>query len=296
MTDRILDLSDSPARLSVRYDQLVLERDGEAEVTVPLMDMAVLIVAHPTVRYSHAVLTGLIRHGAMFVVCDEKFRPAGMLLPLEGNVLQAERFALQAAMGLPVKKRLWGQVVRAKLQAQSALLIRLHERDGGIARLIGEVRSGDPENVEAQAARIYWNLLFHPAEFVRRRDGEDQNRFLNYGYAVLRAAVTRGICGAGLHPSLGLHHHNRYNAFALADDLMEPFRAVVDEAVVGIVRDFGPQAPMDREVKRRLLTALTGRVRFKGESRTLFDAASRTASSLVRVLEGETDRLVFPDP
>ncbi len=296
MTDRILDLSEAPARLSVRHDQLVLERDGDGEVTVPLMDLAVLVVAHPVVRYSHAVLTGLIRHGGMLVVCDEKFRPAGMLLPLEGNVVQAERFGLQAALDQPTKKRLWQQVIRAKLRAQSALLTRLYGRDGGIGKMVGEVKSGDPENVEAQAARIYWNLLFHPSDFVRRREGEDQNRFLNYGYAILRAAVTRALCGAGLHPSLGLHHHNRYNAFALADDIMEPFRPVVDEAVVGLVRERGPQAPLDREAKRRLLGALTGRVSFKGESRTLFDAAARTASSLVRVLEREGRQLVFPDP
>ncbi|MBZ0254251.1 MAG: type II CRISPR-associated endonuclease Cas1, partial [Candidatus Methylomirabilis sp.] len=233
--------------------------------------------------------------GGAFVACDEKHLPVGMLLPIDAHFVQAERFARQAEAAFPVKKRLWKQVVQAKIRAQGRLLDALHGKDMGLLPMAGRVRSGDPDNLEAQASRRYWGALFDKPGFRRDRTAEDANRNLNYGYAVLRAIVARAVCAAGLHPSLGLHHHNRYDAFCLADDLMEPFRPVVDGAVVRWVRERGEGAPFDREAKARLLEALTGRFEAEGEARTLFDLAARAASSLAGVFLGERADLALPE-
>ncbi|RKY25026.1 MAG: type II CRISPR-associated endonuclease Cas1, partial [Planctomycetota bacterium] len=226
MTERVLDLSEEPARLRVRYGQLVIRRSGMPDAAVPLVDLAVLVASNPQVSYTNAVLAGLAEAGGTFITCDRKHQPAGMLLPLRSHSLQAERFARQASASQPTRKRLWRQIVRAKIRAQSNLLKKLYGNDRGLSALISRVKSGDPQNLEAQASRRYWPALFADKSFRRDPDREDQNRFLNYGYAIIRAIVARAICAAGLHPSLGLHHHNRYNAFCLADDLLEPLRPI----------------------------------------------------------------------
>lgn len=294
MTDRIIDLSEGAARLSVRYEQLIIEREG-GSLSVPLSDLAALIVAHPVVNYTHAVLTGLCSAGGIIILCNEKRLPVGMLLPLEGHFVQTERFADQAEAQLPIKKQLWKQIIRAKVKAQGKLLQSLHGKDRGLAEIAKKVRSGDSENLEAQASRRYWPLLFGE-DFKRDFKAEDQNRLLNYGYAVLRAITARAICAAGLHPSLGLHHHNRYNPFCLADDLMEPFRPLVDGVVAVIVKAKGKQAPLDKETKAEIISSLTNRrLKVEGESRTLFDILARTASSLAAVYAGKRKSLVLPD-
>lgn len=297
MTERIVDLSEEPARLSVRHKQMVIQRgEGEdkEEITVPLSELVVLVVSHPAVRYTHGALSGLCAGGGVLVLCNEKRLPTGMLLPLEGHYAQAERFAAQAQAPLPVRKRLWRQIVSEKVKAQGRLLSSLGGRDEGLSTLAKKVRSGDPENVEAQASRRYWPALFGK-EFRRNPEAEDQNRLLNYGYAVLRAATARAVCAAGLHPSLGLHHHNRYDTFCLASDLMEPFRPLVDGAVAHLVQEAGPQAPLDKATKGALVSALLKR-RFmlEGDSRTLFDVLARAASSLAAALEGRRQKLILP--
>ncbi len=290
MTNRILDFSEKAVRLSVRLDNLRIRQDEEPEVMIPLADIAVAVVSHPQVTYTQAVLAGLAAAGGAFVACDERHLPVAMLLPIEAHYVQAERFVRQAQASVPTQKRLWKQIVRAKLRAQARVLNELYSMDAGIPALISRVRSGDPANVEAQASRRYWPKLFNNPNFRRRREGEDLNRHLNYGYAVLRAMVARAVCAVGLHPSLGLHHHNRYNAFCLADDLMEPFRPLVDGAVARMAREEGGLVPLDRETKQELIEALTGRHTIEGESRTLFDILGRTASSLAAVyLEGERE-------
>jgi CRISPR-associated protein Cas1 len=295
MINHVVDLSERPARLRVRYNQLVIERENEPDASVPLAELAVLIVAHPQVRYTQAVLAGLSAAGGVFVACDEHHLPVGILLPLVGHHLQSERFAAQARAPLPLRKRLWRQIVRAKILAQARLLTLLRRADHGLPTLATQVRSGDPANVEAQASRRYWTALFANAGFRRDRDAEDQNRLLNYGYGVLRAVVARAICAAGLHPSLGLHHHNRYNAFCLADDLMEPFRPLVDRAVVRVVEQFGPRVELGPECKRQMLCAVTSKCRVGDEQRTLFDALAQTAASLAGAYLGEQRRLKLPE-
>lgn len=294
MTDRTIDISDEPARLSVRNSLLVIQSDA-GEATVPLAEIAVLVVSHPAVTFTHAVLAGLAAAGAGFVACDGRHMPAAMLLPLEGHSTQGERFALQAQVSLPTHKRLWRDIVRAKVRAQGRALADLRGSDLGLLEMARRVPSGDAANIEAQASQRYWRSLFGDPKFRRDREAADQNRLLNYGYAVLRAIVARAICAAGLHPSLGLHHHNRYDAFRLADDLMEPFRPVVDRAVARFCDEHGADAPLDKEAKKALIEALTGRFAVEGESRTLFDIASRAAASLAAVYAGDRKSLALPE-
>jgi len=295
MTERILELSEQPVRVSLRGKLLVLKPEGGAEQTIPLRELAVLVAGHPQVQFSHPTLAALAEAGAMVVVCGANHHPVGMLMPLEGHSTQVERFAAQARAGPPLKKRLWRQIVIAKIKAQARALADIHGETKGLEALAGRVRSGDSGNCEGQAARRYWPLLFADAEFRREREGEDQNRMLNYGYAVLRATVARAVCASGLHPTLGLHHHNRYNAFCLVDDLMEPLRPLVDRQVVEVMREKGGGAEMDREVKTMLLDGILGRVRLQGESRTLFDALARMSASLGAVFEGKRKTLLIPE-
>jgi CRISPR-associated protein Cas1 len=288
MTDRIIEVAEGPVRLRVRLDQLVIERHDKTEVTTPLAEIACLLLSTPHVQFSQAVIAGIAAIGGSVVVCDAKHLPAAMMLPLVAHFIQTERFGLQAQLSEPRRKRLWQQLVQAKIRAQSALLRELHEKDGGIGAFAERVRSGDPENVEAQAARRYWTLLFGDKRFLRNREAEDQNRYLNYGYTVLRAAVARAICAAGLHPSFGLAHRNRYDTFSLASDLMEPFRPVVDRAVALWVREHDPKQPLDPRAKQHLISALQARYPFDKEERTLPDILVRSAQNLAQaVLEKE---------
>ena len=306
MSDRILDFADGAAYLRVRNDQLIVERKDQPEVSTPLCEVAALLLTHPQATCSQPVLARLMSLGGVVIVCDDKHLPVGMMLPLTGHSIQTERFAAQAAAPLPVRKRLWKEIIRRKILAQADLLQQLHGDDHGLTEIAQSVRSGDPSNREAVASRRYWAALFDNASplhkggsqgglFRRRFDAPDANRLLNYGYAVLRAVVGRAICAAGLHPSLGLHHHNRYNPFCLADDLMEPYRPIVDAAVVEHVGSHGHDAPLDRPGKQALLEPILGRYRADGEVRTLFDIAARTAVSLAKVFLKQSSRLDYPN-
>ena len=295
MIDRVIDLSEEGAKLSVRLEQLIIQRGEKPPISVPLEEAGVVVAAHREVVFTQSALAGLASKGAMVVVCDEKFMPAGMLMPLTGHHLQAERFAQQAQASAPARKRAWQQVIQCKILRQADAL-RLYRTDAaGLERMAENVRSGDPDNIEGQAARRYWQALFPGQEFRRDPDCPDQNRLLNYGYAVLRACTARAICAAGLHPSLGIHHHNRYDTFCLADDLMEPYRPMVDVAVVDIVNEKGREVELDRTTKGALIQAVLGRVLMENEMRTLFEALVHTAVSLTRVFMGTGRKLVLPE-
>jgi len=294
MTDRIVDLAESPAYLHVRDACMVVERKGEPDATIPLVDLSVVCLAHPQITLTQGLLRGIMEHGGAILACNQSRLPVGLMLPTDAHHAQVPRFAEQARMALPTKKRLWQQIVRAKIRMQASVLEVHTERDSGLRALVGNVRSGDPSNIEAQAAKRYWRALMGP-KFRRRYDGGGVNALLNYGYAVMRAMVGRAICAAGLHPSLGLHHHNRENSYCLADDLGEPFRPMVDDVVRRHVTDADATEPeCDKEGKRALLEGLTARFTHQGESRTLFDLARRAAQSLVRVLLKESRDLDLP--
>ena len=292
---RTVEISSGPTYLSVKNGQLVIRREREVIGTVPFEDIGIVIVDHPAVTYTHGVLTSLGRVGAVLVACGADHHPATLVVPIEGNTLHTERLRLQVESSRPCGKRIWQQIVRAKIRAQAATLGLDNPKYKKLMSLAVEVGSGDPTNVEAQAAKIYWQALFPDGTFRRNRDGSPPNNLLNYGYMALRAAVARAICAAGLHPSIGFHHRNRYNAFCLADDLIEPLRPLVDRAVVEAMSECDGRTELDKKAKHLLLSALTGRVMVGGEQRTLFDATARVAASLAETYPGQAKKLDLPE-
>lgn len=293
--ERILDISEAAVRLSVRYSQLVIALENGGEATAPLGEIAALVISNPRVLMTQAVIAGIAENKGAVVICNGSHLPAAIMLPLEAHSTQTERFARQATLPQPQRKRLWQQIVQAKIGAQGKLLRELHGDDAGLLAMAERVRSGDTENLEAQASRRYWPLLFADTHFRRGREGPDQNSHLNYGYAVLRALVSRAVCGAGLHPSFGLKHHNRYDAFCLADDLMEPFRPLVDRAVYYWIQEHDPAEPLDKAAKAWLVGPMMARYEVEGECRTLFDVLAAAASSLAQAVMGEAKELRLPE-
>lgn len=296
MSDRIIDIADKPVRLHTQLEQLVLDTDNnEKRLSIPLDDVAVLVISHPQASFTHSALSKLSSRNGTLIVCDEKHQPVGMLMPLQGHHLQCERFITQANVKEPKRKRLWQQIVKAKIKAQSILIKRMRGSDYGLKKLVERVRSGDPENIEAAASRRYWKYLFGDNRFRRDRTRNDYNIHLNYGYAVLRAITSRAVCAAGLHPALGLHHHNRYDSFPLASDLMEPFRVIVDKAVVLYSeKDVNHSPEFDKAAKEFILSAFSKHLKIDGEWKTIFNTIARTASSLSQVFMGQRNNLLLP--
>jgi len=248
MDKRIIDLSDTAAALNIKYGQLVIKQ-ADKEDKIPLEGLGALVVSHPAVCYTQAVLAGICENNATFIICNDKRLPSAMLMPLSGHFLHTERLAAQISVSIPTKKQIWAKIIRAKVKGQGGLLRKLRGNDFGLNQLARQIRSGDTGNIEAQASRRYWPVLFGDSfrgnieaqasrrywpvlfgDSFRRLPGSDDgiNRLLNYGYAIVRAAMARAVTASGLHPSLGLHHHNRYNPFCLVDDLMEPLRPLTD--------------------------------------------------------------------
>jgi CRISPR-associated protein Cas1 len=294
VTRRIIDVSGESTVLSLQSERIVLRFDRGEEVAIPISDVEALLVSSPHMTMSVRALAKLSAAGVSTVISDETHRPTGIVLPIVDHGKIASRFAAQATMKRPVRKKLWRQVVRAKIRNQAGVLVSLGRGDHGLNLLCKEVRSGDPTNVEAQAAIRYWKCVFGDGSFRRDPALGGRNACLNYGYAVVRASVARAICGAGLHPALGIHHHSRGNPLCLADDLMEPFRPAVDMAVAemsAIVRD---GIELDKDCKRRILTALSGRFEVDAEHRTLFDLIERMVQGMARVVDGSSDRLWVP--
>ena len=282
----------------------MIEREGFLPFVTPVSGINTLLLAHPQVTLTQAVVSRLAEAGAMVVTIDRHYLPVSMTLPMQAHGLQTERLAAQVALKTVTRKRLWKQIVQAKIRAQGSLLKELHGSDGGLIATAARVRSGDPENLEAQAARRYWGLVFGEPEsgkprFRRGSDplesGPDQNRHLDYGYTVLRAAVARALCATGLHPSIGLRHHNRYDPFCLAADLMEPFRPLIDRRVASWIANNAPSEPLDGVAKKSLIEAVTMRYLVNREERVLSDILFRVAGSLAAVLEGRQERLELPE-
>ena len=296
MTDRILDLSQEPAHLSVWQGLLRIEKKDGGMHAMPFEEVAVVVGTHRQLTFTQAFFAQLALQGGVFVACDDKSRPVGMMLPLEGHHLQAERFMVQAAAGVPVKKRMWQAIVQKKIQAQAGALLQMRSEDYGLGRMAEKVRSGDTENMEGQAARRYWQHLFEDnPKFQRNRDLPGRNALLNFGYTVLRAITARAICAAGLHPTLGIHHHNRYDAYALADDLMEPFRPMIDVAVAVYTASPNEDYALDRDAKRVMYQVLYDPILLDGEQRSLFDAMTRICASVDKVFRGERKSILLPE-
>jgi len=294
MIDRIVEIA-NPAELSVRLDQLVIATEVAPAVSTPLSELGVLLIAHPRVTMTQAVLSRIAANGGTVVTCDESYLPVAMLLPIQVHYIQSERFAKQTQMTLPLRKRLWKTIIQAKIRAQGFLLKELQGNDGGLIPMSGRVQSGDKGNLESGAARRYWPMVFGNPKFRRGGIGPDQNRHLDYGYTVLRALTARALCAAGLHPSIGIRHQNRYDPFSLAADLMEPFRPLVDRRVFEWIQENDPEGPLDREARGWLLGILTDRYLAEGEQRMLSDLLARSADGLARAICGEEAPFIVPD-
>lgn len=279
MIKRVVEISSGPAHLSIKHRQLVIEREGQEKAIVPCEDLGVLLVDHPSVTYTHGVFTALAEAGAAVVLCGPKHLPSSLLLPLDANTTQTERQRAQLEASLPLKKRFWQAIVSAKLRQQAAVLRAFTGEDAGLLELARQVRSGDPENLEAQGSQRYWRRLFGRS-FRRHREGDPPNNLLNYGYMAIRAAMARALCGTGLLPTVGLHHRNRYNPFCLADDLIEPYRPFVDWRVRNLVANKDAPESLDREAKQALLSLFNETIEINGRHSPLFLAVYSTAASL----------------
>lgn len=292
MIRKTIEISSGPARLSIERRQLVIDRPDLPKATLPCEDLGVVIIDNQAVSYTHAVFIELLEAGAAVVLCGRDHHPAGIVLPIDGHTTQTERHRMQASMAQPFRKRAWAEIVGAKIRQQSISLTNRIGRDEGLKPLSGRVRSGDPDNLEAQAAQRYWRAFFG-GEFRRDRDGPPPNSFLNYGYMVLRATMARSIVSSGLLPTLGLHHHNRYNPFCLADDLMEPYRPFVD-IKVGELVDAGA-TEIDKASKAVLLSVLNETILVAGRKSPVLLAMQVTASSMAKSLETATVDLALPE-
>ena len=304
MIKRTIEISQQPVHLTVRNEQLLILAKTDPPkalpaapegllATIPCEDIGLVLVEEQGTTYSHAALTTLLKYDAAVVVCGRNHMPVGLLLPFGEHTQVIWRIHDQLAVKKPMKKQLWRQLVQAKVRAQAANLPAdspIRSRLLGLAR---QVRSGDPSNIEAQAARAYWLALFGDA-FRRDRDADGINALLNYGYAVIRAAIARAIVAAGLLPALGLHHANRSNAFCLADDLMEPLRPFADTQVWGIWRNGAVE--LKPPTKEALLKVLTAEVRCGEQTGPLMVALHRFVASLVHCYEGTAKRLDIPVP
>jgi CRISPR-associated protein Cas1 len=291
---RTIEVSREPAHLTVRLGQLLLQRGEEIVGSIPCEDVGVVVVDQPRVTYSHAALTGLGRSDAILVVCGEDHLPLAVLLPLADHSQVVWRVAEQVAVSKPLRKQLWKQLVRAKIRGQALNLPESCPARQNLMQLSRQVRSGDPANVEAQAARVYWQNWLAGEAFHRDANAGGVNAMLNYGYATVRAALARALVAAGLLPALGLFHSNRSNAFCLADDLIEPLRPLVDRRVRELHRQ-GHQE-LKPETKAGLLTLLADPVRLAGQRGPLMVNLHRMVASLVACYQGASKRLEIPRP
>ena len=285
----------SVGKLSLKLEQLVWNAESGEQCTMPIEDIGFVILESDKIEITSAALQFLSTNNAAVVVCDKSHTPSAQLLPYTANTTAAESMEAQLSATDAVQGRLWRMVARQKIRNQAALMERLGANGSKrLLTLADEVKNGDPANCEAQAARIYFQAL-GPDGFVRDKDGDWPNPPLNYGYAILRAATARALVGSGLACFRGIHHHNRYNAFALADDMMEPYRPFVDQYVLGKVKPFDvPMGELTKEMRARLLQMLTCDVNLGDVRRPLMVALSYTTASLAKYYRKEADELALP--
>lgn len=296
MIGRIVEVADDQRHLFVHRGFMVV-RDTEGERKelgqVPLDDIAAVIANAHGLSYTNNLLVALAERCAPLVVCGANHNAIGMLLPIDGNYQQAKRFDAQIAASKPTVKRLWADIVRSKLQQQAAALEAVNAPSIPLSALAEKIRSGDPDNLEAQGARRYWGLLFGN-DFRRQQDGDGLNSMLNYGYTVLRAATARAVIAAGLHPTIGLHHSNGNNAMRLVDDLMEPFRPVIDLKVWQLHR--AGETQVTPETKRALVRTLYEDMQTSAGATPVIVCTQKLAISLAQVFLAERDKLDLPLP
>ncbi len=304
----------NPAYLSLRMQQMVIklpevekQKDlpdvikENSVVTRPIEDIGIVILDNKQITITQGLLEALLENNCAVIACDSHRMPVGLMLPLCGNTIQSERFQCQISASQPLRKQLWQQTIKAKIENQARVLSICSQVEVGcMQRWSEDVKSGDSDNLEARAAAYYWKNFFSPIpslkDFTRDRDGMPPNNILNYGYAILRAVVARALVSSGMLPTFGIHHHNRYNAYCLADDIMEPFRPYVDELVFSIVSEYAREdLELTKDIKARLLTIPTLDVVISGKRSPLMVGVTQTTASLYKCFSGELRRIAYPE-
>lgn len=284
-------LIEKKASISTKYQQLTI-KTAEREAAIPIEDIGFLVIDHPETYISIPALNQLINNNSAIIICNETHLPNGLFLNLNSHHIQQQIFKKQIEASLPLKKQLWQQTVKEKIANQGILLEKITGKTNKFKFLESKVLSGDSSNMEGVAANFYWKSFFDDS-FKRERFGNYPNNFLNYGYAILRAATARALSGSGLLNTLGIHHKNKYNAFALADDIMEPFRPLIDEKVFQLTEEYDEE-DLNTLLKSELLKVLTRTVYFKNEKSTLMVALQKTSSSLQQCFTGERKKIKYP--
>lgn len=291
----------NPAYLKLKDKQLNIESivQGETKTsTIPIEDIGIMVIDHPQITITSGLIQALQEENVALITCDYRHMPQSLLLPIEGHTIQQERYDHQLAASEPLKKQLWQQTIVQKIKNQAGNLEQLNLNSNYLVPLHKNVKSGDTDNSEATAAAYYWQTLFKHISGFRRLTEPDSippNNLLNYGYAILRGTMARSIVCAGLLPTLGIFHRNRYNAFCLADDLMEPYRPYIDNLVHQMYSEYGPVYDMQKEHKAALLKIPAMDVTIDGEKSPLMVATQRTAVSLVKCFAGDQRKLVYPE-
>lgn len=299
----------NPAYLSLKNNQLefklpeVEKNDSlpdkfkrDSITTIPIEDIGVVVLDHKQITITQGLIEKLLENNCALITCDSSRLPVGMILPLAGNTIQSERFKDQISATVPLKKQLWQQTIQTKIENQAYILNKL---TGSIVKNMqvwaSDVKSGDLNNYEARAAVYYWNNLFPMIDgFTRDRDGIPPNNLLNYGYAILRAVIARALVSSGLLPTFGIHHRNKYNAYCLADDIMEPYRPFVDKLVYEIIISRANIYELTKDIKAKLLSIPVMDVKINGQNSPLMLAASQTSASLAQCFAGESRKIKFP--
>lgn len=296
-------LSLKNGQLEVRFPEFAGDKylpeslKQKANVSIPIEDIGIVVLDHQQITITQALMEQLLNNSCSIITCNGSHLPIGLLLPLCGNTTQNERFRCQIEASRPLQKQLWQQTIKQKISNQASLLRTTRQVEtGNMMQWVSQVKSNDSDNLEARAAAYYWLQMFPDIpHFVRGRDELPPNNLLNYGYAIVRAVIARALVVSGLLPTLGIHHHNRYNAYCLADDIMEPYRPYVDLLVVEMVGHEPPPPELTPEHKRRLLSLPTTEVLINGHRSPLMVAASQTTASLYKCFAGESRRILYPE-
>ena len=292
MIKRIVDVSE-PAYIHIKHQQLLIDKKEETIGTIPIEDLGVLILQHPAIVITQKAIIASQQNNVAILFCDEKHLPYSIILPVsDGHSLHQKVMRTQINAKKPVKKRIWKQVIQQKIKEQGKTLSLAGVNTALLAKLANKVKSGDAENREAQAAQHYWRRLFGQT-FRRNHEAAGVNTLLNYGYAVIRALIARAIVAGGLHPALGIHHHNQYNALCLADDLMEPFRPWVDWLIYQIWLE-NEGAGIDRKAKQHILGLLGEEVYMNKKTMPMMVACHYLTADFKRCLEGSSEYLKYP--
>jgi CRISPR-associated protein Cas1 len=286
----------NPAYLSTHQEQLVVKFPDDTPVRqIPIEDIGMIVLEHQQITITNGLIAKLSERKVAIVSCNAQHLPDGLLLPMTGHTEQTERIRYQLEATIPLKKNLWQQTVSSKIRNQAALLAERGKESKRMEYLSKNVSSGDPDNHEAQAAAIYWQHLFEIPGFTRGQMGMPPNNLLNYGYAILRATVARALVSSGMLPNLGIWHHNKYNAFCLADDIMEPYRPYVDLIVSHLVEQEDELEELTIPLKKELLTIPALDVQIDGQKSPLMVAVSRTTNSLYECFAGTRRKILYPD-